>query len=89
MSQHLSHPSTARSRDPRPRRALSAAVLTAGLSLTLLAPAPALAQEPSRSSTSADDWNGKAFRGQVDVTAGPDADQDVLDGAVFDDRNRN
>ncbi|ALB03124.1 calcineurin-like phosphoesterase family protein [Kocuria palustris] len=89
MSQHLSHPSTARSRDPRPRRALSAAVLTAGLSLTLLAPAPALAQEPSRSSTSADHWNGKAFRGQVDVTAGPDADQDVLDGAVFDDRNRN
>ncbi len=89
MSQHLSHPSTARSRDPRPRRALSAAVLTAGLSLTLLAPAPALAQEPSRSSTSADDWKGKAFRGQVDVTAGPDADQDVLDGAVFDDRNRN
>lgn len=89
MSQHLSHPSTARSRDPRPRRALSAAVLTAGLSLTLLAPAPALAQEPSRSSTSADDWNGKTFRGQVDVTAGPDADQDVLDGAVFDDRNRN
>ena len=89
MSQHLSHPSTDRSRDPRPRRALSAAVLTAGLSLTLLAPAPALAQEPSRSSTSADDWNGKAFRGQVDVTAGPDADQDVLDGAVFDDRNRN
>ena len=89
MSQHLSHPSTARSRDPRPRRVLSAAVLTAGLSLTLLAPAPALAQEPSRSSTSADDWNGKAFRGQVDVTAGPDADQDVLDGAVFDDRNRN
>lgn len=89
MSQHLSHPSTARSRDPRPRRALSAAVLTAGLSLTLLAPAPALAQEPSRSSTSADDWNGKAFRGQVDVTAGPDAVQDVLDGAVFDDRNRN
>lgn len=89
MSQHLSHPSTARSRDHRPRRALSAAVLTAGLSLTLLAPAPALAQEPSRSSTSADDWNGKAFRGQVDVTAGPDADQDVLDGAVFDDRNRN
>ena len=89
MSQHLSHPSTARSRDPRPRRALSAAVLTAGLSLTLLAPAPALAQEPSRSSTSADDWNSKAFRGQVDVTAGPDADQDVLDGAVFDDRNRN
>lgn len=89
MSQHLSHPSTARSRDLRPRRALSAAVLTAGLSLTLLAPAPALAQEPSRSSTSADDWNGKAFRGQVDVTAGPDADQDVLDGAVFDDRNRN
>lgn len=89
MSQHPSHPSTARSRDPRPRRALSAAVLTAGLSLTLLAPAPALAQEPSRSSTSADDWNGKAFRGQVDVTAGPDADQDVLDGAVFDDRNRN
>lgn len=89
MSQHLSHPSTARSRDPRPRRALSAAVLTAGLSLTLLAPAPALAQEPSRSSTSADDWKGKAFRGQVDVTASPDADQDVLDGAVFDDRNRN
>lgn len=89
MSQHLSHPSTARSRDPRPRRALSAAVLTAGLTLTLLAPAPALAQEPSRSSTSADDWNGKAFRGQVDVTAGPDAVQDVLDGAVFDDRNRN
>ena len=89
MSQHLSHPSTDRSRDPRPRRALSAAVLTAGLSLTLLAPAPALAQEPSRSSTSADDWKGKAFRGQVDVTAGPDADQDVLDGAVFDDRNRN
>lgn len=89
MSQHLSHPSTARSRDPRPRRALSAAVLTAGLSLTLLAPAPAPAQEQSRSSTSADDWNGKAFRGQVDVTAGPDADQDVLDGAVFDDRNRN
>ncbi|GAA1341365.1 calcineurin-like phosphoesterase family protein [Kocuria palustris] len=89
MSQHLSHPSTARSRDPRPRRALSAAVLTAGLSLTLLAPTPALAQEPSRPSTSADDWNGKAFRGQVDVTAGPDADQDVLDGAVFDDRNRN
>ena len=89
MSQHLSHPSTDRSRDPRPRRALSAAVLTAGLSLTLLASAPALAQEPSRSSTSADDWKGKAFRGQVDVTAGPDADQDVLDGAVFDDRNRN
>lgn len=89
MSQHLSHPSTDRFRDLRPRRALSAAVLTAGLSLTLLAPAPALAQEPSRSSTSADDWNGKAFRGQVDVTAGPDADQDVLDGAVFDDRNRN
>lgn len=89
MSQHLSHPSTDRSRDPRPRRALSAAVLAAGLSLTPLAPAPALAQEPSRSSTSADDWKGKAFRGQVDVTAGPDADQDVLDGAVFDDRNRN
>lgn len=62
-----------------------------GLSLALLAPiSPAAAEErPSRSSTSADDWNGKAFRGQVDVTAGPGEDQDVLDGAVFDDRNRN
>ena len=89
MSQHLSRPATAPSPDRRPRRALSVAALSAGLSLTLLAPAPALAQEPSRSSTSADDWDDKAFRGQVDVTPGPDADQDVLDGAVFDDRDRN
>lgn len=89
MSQHLCHPLRPSSDDRRPVRALCAAALSAGLSLTLLAPASALAQDPSRSSTCADDWAGRAFRGHVDVAPGPDADQHTLDGVVFDDRNRN
>lgn len=73
------------------RRRLAGGTVALGLSVALLAPtAPALAEtRPAPSSTASENWERDAFRGQVQVVSGADADQSVLDGAVFDDRNRN
>lgn len=100
MPQPLS-PTTAsarRSRTTRPSvrsRRLACGAVALGLSFTLLAPASATTaatttqERPERSASSQGDWDEKAFRGQVEVVTGPDEDQEVLDGTVFSDHNRN
>ncbi|WP_277453550.1 calcineurin-like phosphoesterase family protein [Janibacter sp. DB-40] len=46
--------------------------------------APSLPSQEGGSS-----WAETAYRGEVEVVDGTDEDQNVLDGVVFDDRNRN
>jgi len=55
--------------------------------VAVLAPSAVLAAPGGEAARG--DWAAQAYRGQVQVVAGPDEDQDMLDGVVFDDRNRN
>ncbi|WP_228386414.1 calcineurin-like phosphoesterase C-terminal domain-containing protein [Ornithinicoccus halotolerans] len=80
-----------------PRRSvhLTTGALVLTCSAALLAPAVSSAV-PSGTGRAAPpapaagaDWEETAYRGGVDVVEGPDEDQDVLDGTVFVDRNRN
>ncbi|WP_447925116.1 calcineurin-like phosphoesterase C-terminal domain-containing protein [Georgenia muralis] len=69
---------------PRPHLTHPRRVVVGALALTfsgaLLTPANA---------APAGDWESTAYRGGVDVVAGPDEDQTVLDGTVFADKNGN
>ncbi len=57
------------------------ALLAAG---TMVGPAATAAPGPAEN-----DWAAAAYRGGVDVVDGPDADQQTLDGTVFNDKNKN
>lgn len=79
-------------------RALPLATGALVLSLSMLAPtavaasAPAAPEKPAtaeKSEKAGDRWQSQAYRGEVDVVAGPDEDQKTLDGVVFDDKNKN
>nr|WP_205834462.1 calcineurin-like phosphoesterase family protein [Arthrobacter sp. SF27] len=52
----------------------------------LLSPAATAAPDSAPADTG---WAANAYRGGVEVVEGPDADQETLDGSVFDDKNRN
>ena len=80
------------------------APIATGAVLLSLAMAAPTAAESSATSTAAAESSASAapsttgadarsaaplYRGEVDVVAGPDEDQDTLDGVVFDDRNKN
>ncbi|MCD1144597.1 calcineurin-like phosphoesterase C-terminal domain-containing protein [Kocuria sp. LUK] len=54
----------------------------------LLAPVAATAAPADPAGKSGADWAETAYRGGVDVVEGTDEDQQVLDGTVFDDRDR-
>lgn len=58
--------------------------LTAALAAPTATAAPSLPSQEGGSS-----WAETAYRGEVEVVDGTDEDQDLLDGVVFDDRNRN
>ena len=80
----------------RLKRSRATAVIGVGaLTLSLsavMAPTAVLASpnQPTRDAASSPGgWQALAYRGQVQVVAGPDEDQDTLDGVVFDDRNEN
>jgi len=59
------------------------------LSMSMAAPAVVAAPSPEPQKESGGSWESQAYRGEVDVVAGPDEDQQSLDGVVFDDRNKN
>lgn len=64
---------------------LALCAIALGLAITLLSPPPS-ADAQDRPAASPGDEAG--CRGAIAVTPGPDEDQDVLDGVVFDDRDR-
>jgi hypothetical protein len=60
-----------------------------GLCATLLSPlAATAAPAPSPGDAAGAEWAESAYRGGVDVVEGPDEDQDVIDGTVFEDTDR-
>lgn len=61
--------------------------LTAG-ALALLA-AGAVAGPAATAAPAETGWAASAYRGGVEVVSAPEADQQTLDGTVFDDRNKN
>ncbi len=77
---------------PLYRTRFTAPVATGALALCLTAAvaAPTAIAAPSLpSQDSGSSWAETAYRGEVEVVDGTDEDQNVLDGVVFDDRNRN
>ncbi|EMY33951.1 metallophosphoesterase domain-containing protein [Arthrobacter crystallopoietes BAB-32] len=72
---------------PLPVRAATA-TLALSFAGALLSPAATAAPSPAPAPAETD-WSSTAYRGQVDVVEGPDDDQQVLDGVVFDDKNQN
>lgn len=64
---------------------------TGALTLSMTMAVPTVFASPTSAPQQAADSSKDAqtYRGQVDVVAGPDDDQTTLDGAVFDDRNKN
>ncbi|WP_374229641.1 calcineurin-like phosphoesterase C-terminal domain-containing protein [Kocuria sp. LUK] len=71
----------------RPLRTTTGAAVL-GLCAALLAPVAATAAPADPAGKSGADWAETAYRGGVDVVEGTDEDQQVLDGTVFDDRDR-
>src|SRR5699024_9722857 len=71
----------------------TAPLVTGALLLSMAALAPtATAGSPAPEASAAAsgaNWDSRAYRGEVDVVAGPDEDQETLDGVVFNDRNKN
>lgn len=69
-----------------------APVATGALALCLAA-STHVAAAPTATATptppSQGEWDESAYRGDVEVVPGPDEDQTMIDGVVFDDRNRN
>ena len=63
--------------------------LVLGLCATLLSPlAATAAPAPSPGDAAGAEWAESAYRGGVDVVEDPDEDQDVIDGRVFEDTDR-
>ncbi|HEX2245931.1 MAG TPA: calcineurin-like phosphoesterase family protein [Arthrobacter sp.] len=73
------------SRSARPLR-LTAGTLALIFGGVVLSPAATAAPENAPADTG---WAASAYRGSVDVVEGPDADQETIDGSVFDDKNKN
>ena len=63
---------------------LAMATITPTATATTGSPDPGAAQAASGTN-----WDSRAYRGEVDVVAGPDEDQETPDGVVFDDSNKN
>ncbi|EMY33950.1 metallophosphoesterase domain-containing protein [Arthrobacter crystallopoietes BAB-32] len=80
----ITHPSKRSS--TKPARFAAAGTLALTFTGALLAPAATAAPAPAPAET---DWSATAYRGQVDVVEGPDADQETIDGVAFADDNRN
>ncbi|WP_346768945.1 calcineurin-like phosphoesterase family protein [Crystallibacter degradans] len=76
-------PSTSPSARPIALTAGTVALIFCGV---LLSPAATAAPDSAPADTG---WAANAYRGGVEVVEGPDADQETLDGSVFDDKNRN
>lgn len=70
-------------------RALPLATGALALTLAALAPATVAAPATEAPQASGTSWDTSAYRGEVEVVPGGDEDQGLLDGAVFDDRNKN
>ncbi|WP_245634314.1 hypothetical protein [Janibacter corallicola] len=51
--------------------------------------APANATSAQAAPASPSQGKGGTYQGEVEVVPGPDADQQTLDGVVFEDRNQN
>lgn len=79
------NPPSSRHRLSRTRRLTGVIALT--VATPLLANGVATAQ-PSVAAERSRTWDEIAYRGSVHVVPGPDSDQGVLDGTVFDDRDR-
>ncbi len=76
--------------DPLPRRQTPALRLTAGTLAVLCAGvflSPAATAAPDNG-PGVSDWSDDAYRGSVEVIAGPDGDQKTLDGSVFVDKDK-
>ena len=66
--------------------ALTAGTLALIFGGVALSPAATAAPENAPADTG---WSAGAYRGSVEVVEGPDADQETIDGSVFDDQNKN
>ncbi|SDQ27408.1 Calcineurin-like phosphoesterase [Arthrobacter crystallopoietes] len=81
------NPITTPSKSPSARPlALTAGTLALIFGGVVLSPAATAAPENAPTDTG---WAASAYRGGVEVVEGPDADQETLDGSVFDDQNKN
>lgn len=78
-------PRSFRTASARPIRTTTGAVVL-GLCAGLLTPVAATAAPAGDGPGT--DWAASAYRGGVDVVEGTDEDQQVLDGTVFDDKDR-
>ncbi|WP_230684761.1 calcineurin-like phosphoesterase C-terminal domain-containing protein [Cellulomonas sp. JZ18] len=67
----------------------SIAVAATTLCVSGLVLAPTAHAEGRHGDRPGHSWDRTAYRGDVHVVPGPDEDQGVVDGTVFDDRNRN
>ncbi|WP_104108417.1 calcineurin-like phosphoesterase family protein [Nocardioides sp. 616] len=80
---------------PQQRSRALAAIGAGALALSVAAvitPTAVLAapdHTTARPGGSHQDWAATAYRGRIQVVAGPDEDQRTLDGVVFNDRNKN
>lgn len=74
----------------RAAAATGAVLGAAALAVSGTVTAPAFAAPSDQQSTDAGAaWDEQAFRGEVEVIRDNETDQDVIDGVVFDDKNKN
>ncbi len=79
----ITTPSKSSSAKPLALTAGTLALIFGGVALS---PAATAAPENAPADTG---WSAGAYRGSVEVVEGPDADQETIDGSVFDDQNKN
>ncbi|QTG79603.1 calcineurin-like phosphoesterase C-terminal domain-containing protein [Arthrobacter crystallopoietes] len=83
MVNPITTPSKSSSAKPLALTAGTLALIFGGVALS---PAATAAPENAPADTG---WAAGAYRGSVEVVEGPDADQETIDGSVFDDQNKN
>jgi hypothetical protein len=83
MVNPITTPSKSSSARPLALTAGTLALIFGGVALS---PAATAAPENAPADTG---WAASAYRGSVEVVEGPDADQETIDGSVFDDQNKN
>ncbi|WP_139005907.1 calcineurin-like phosphoesterase C-terminal domain-containing protein [Arthrobacter crystallopoietes] len=83
MVNPITTPSKSSSAKPLALTAGTLALIFGGVALS---PAATAAPENAPADTG---WSAGAYRGSVEVVEGPDADQETIDGSVFDDQNKN